>query len=99
MARPMGIQPGAALHNPLHAIVRWREDFQRMMSSRVIESQLGFGVTWYIGALTLGCFAIQVATGLLLMLYYHPSIPQGYADMRIWRLWFPPGICYAVCTA
>jgi len=82
MARPMGIQPGAALHNPLHAIVRWREDFQRMMSSRVIESQLGFRVTWYLGALTLGCFAIQVATGLLLMLYYHPSIPQAYADMK-----------------
>jgi quinol-cytochrome oxidoreductase complex cytochrome b subunit len=72
----------AGLHNPLHAIVRWREDFQRMMSARVIESQLGFRVTWYLGALTLGCFAIQVTTGLMLMLYYHPSIPQGYADMK-----------------
>src|SRR6202158_2318675 len=82
MAGPMGIQPGAALHNPLHAIVRWREDFQRMMSARGLESQLGFRVTWYLGALTLGCFTIQVSTGFLLMLYYHPSIPQGYADMK-----------------
>jgi quinol-cytochrome oxidoreductase complex cytochrome b subunit len=83
MARPIDISDrSAGRHNPLHAIVRWREDFQRMLSARVIESQLGFRVTWYLGALTLGCFTIQVATGLLLMLYYHPSIPQGYADMK-----------------
>jgi quinol-cytochrome oxidoreductase complex cytochrome b subunit len=82
VARTLGISQGANLHHPWHAIVRWREDFQRMMSARVLESQLGFGVTWYLGALTLGCFAIQVTTGLLLMLYYHPSIPQGYADMK-----------------
>ena len=83
MAKPLEISDSsAALRNPLHAIVRWREDFQRMLSARVIESQLGFRVTWYLGALTLGCFTIQVATGLLLMLYYHPSIPQGYADMK-----------------
>jgi quinol-cytochrome oxidoreductase complex cytochrome b subunit len=83
MARPIEVSDAnAGLHSPLHAIVRWREDFQRMLSARVIESQLGFRVTWYLGALTLGCFTIQVTTGLLLMLYYHPSIPQGYADMK-----------------
>jgi quinol-cytochrome oxidoreductase complex cytochrome b subunit len=48
----------------------------------VREPQLGFRVTWYLGALTLGTFTIQILTGLLLMLYYHPSIPQGYADMK-----------------
>src|ERR1035438_6509775 len=83
MARPVGVPDSSSgFHNPLHAIVRWREDFQRMMSARVIESQLGFRVTWYLGALTLGTFTIQIVTGLLLMLYYHPSIPQGYADMK-----------------
>jgi quinol-cytochrome oxidoreductase complex cytochrome b subunit len=53
-----------------------------MFAARVRESQLGFRVTWYLGALTLGTFAIQVITGMLLMLYYHPSIPQAYADMK-----------------
>ena len=53
-----------------------------MSAARVRESQLGFRVTWYLGALTLGTFAIQVITGMLLMLYYHPSIPQAYADMK-----------------
>lgn len=70
------------LRSPLHAVDRWRDDFRRMMSARVLESQLGFRKTWYLGALTLGAFTIQLCTGLLLMLYYHPSIPQGYADMK-----------------
>jgi quinol-cytochrome oxidoreductase complex cytochrome b subunit len=72
----------AHLHSPLHAIERWKGDFAKVMSARVLESQLGFRKTWYLGALTLGSFAIQLGTGLLLMLYYHPSIPQGYADMK-----------------
>jgi quinol-cytochrome oxidoreductase complex cytochrome b subunit len=53
-----------------------------MSNARVRESQLGFRVTWYLGALTLGTFTIQLLTGLLLMLYYHPSIPHAYADMK-----------------
>lgn len=70
------------IRNPLQAIAWWRHDFHRMFSARVREAQLGFRATWYLGALTLGTFTIQVSTGLLLMLYYHPSIPQGYADMK-----------------
>ena len=70
------------LHNPWDALDRWRTDFRRIFSARVLESQLGFRKTWYLGALTLGTFTIQISTGLLLMLYYHPSIPQGYADMK-----------------
>jgi len=70
------------LHSPLRAVERWRADFQGIFAARVLESQLGFRKTWYLGALTLGAFTIQISTGLLLMLYYHPSIPQGYADMK-----------------
>jgi quinol-cytochrome oxidoreductase complex cytochrome b subunit len=70
------------VRNPLIALARWRRELQEIFSARVRESQLGFRLTWYLGALTLGTFAIQVVTGILLMLYYHPSIPQGYADMK-----------------
>lgn len=84
MSRHATLQPpkDAPLHSPFHAIDRWRADFAKLMSDRVVESRLGFRKTWYIGALTLGAFTIQITTGLLLMLYYHPSIPQGYADMK-----------------
>jgi cytochrome b6 len=70
------------VRNPLEALARWGEEFKHMFMERVREPQLGFRHTWYLGALTLGCFAIQLSTGLLLMLYYHPSIPQAYADMK-----------------
>jgi cytochrome b6 len=70
------------VRNPLEAVARWGEEFKQMFMERVREPQLGFRYTWYLGALTLGCFTIQLSTGLLLMLYYHPSIPQAYADMK-----------------
>ena len=71
-----------SFRNPIHALARWREEFKEIFVARVRESQLGFRLTWYLGALTLGAFTIQLITGVLLMLYYHPSIPQGYADMK-----------------
>src|SRR5579863_8329724 len=71
-----------AFRNPLHALARWGQEFKEIFAARVRESQLGFRYTWYLGALTLGTFTIQLVTGVLLMLYYHPSIPQGYADMK-----------------
>ncbi|MFZ0416253.1 MAG: cytochrome b N-terminal domain-containing protein [Candidatus Acidiferrales bacterium] len=75
--------PGTtAIRNPIHALVRWRDEFKEIFAARVRERQLGFRRSWYLGALTLGCFSIQIITGLLLMLYYHPSIPQAYADMK-----------------
>jgi quinol-cytochrome oxidoreductase complex cytochrome b subunit len=70
------------LRSPFHALDRWKADFKSILSARALDSHLGFRKTLYLGALTLGTFTIQVLTGLLLMLYYHPSIPQGYADMK-----------------
>ena len=70
------------IRNPFIPLTRWAEELKEAMSARVREQQLGFRLTWYLGALTLGCFTIQIVTGIVLMLYYHPSIPQAYADMK-----------------
>src|ERR1700687_702589 len=75
-------QSSGAIRSPLIALARWREEFIEILSTRVRLSRLGFRQSWYLGPLTLGTFAIQLTTGVLLMLYYHPSIPQGYADMK-----------------
>jgi quinol-cytochrome oxidoreductase complex cytochrome b subunit len=82
MPKTVDAESSGAIRNPVRAMARWQEDFKQIFSARVREPQLGFRVTWYLGALTLGTFTIQILTGLLLMLYYHPSIPQGYADMK-----------------
>jgi quinol-cytochrome oxidoreductase complex cytochrome b subunit len=56
--------------------------FLHLFSTKVRRRMLGFNATWYLGALTFGTFLILVTTGILLMLYYHPSVPQAYADTK-----------------
>ncbi len=56
--------------------------FLHLFSTKVRTNVLQFRATWFLGALTGGTFAILTITGILLMLYYHPSAPQAYADMK-----------------
>ena len=56
--------------------------FLHLFSIKARKRVLEFSATWYLGALTFGTFLILVITGILLMLYYHPSVPQAYADMK-----------------
>jgi quinol-cytochrome oxidoreductase complex cytochrome b subunit len=56
--------------------------FLHLFAVKSRRRMLEFGTTWYLGALTFGTFLILVVTGILLMLYYHPSVPQAYADMK-----------------
>src|ERR1019366_4870733 len=66
--------------------------FLHLASVKVRRRALDFSVTWYLGTLSLGCFMILVATGILLMLYYHPSVPQAYADMKDLRFVVSAGV-------
>src|SRR5438445_9682262 len=56
--------------------------FLHLFSTKVRRRMLGFGASWYLGTLTFGTFLILIITGILLMLYYHPSVPQAYADTK-----------------
>lgn len=56
--------------------------FLHLFATKVRKRMVQFSATWYLGTLTLGTFLILVITGILLMLYYHPSVPQAYADMK-----------------
>src|ERR1051326_2527850 len=56
--------------------------FLHLFSTKVRTRVLSVRATWYLGTLTLGTFLILVATGIPLMLYYHPSAPQAYADTK-----------------
>ncbi len=74
-----GGQGASRLHNVLAV---QQNVFLHLFSAKARRRTLDFGVTWYLGALTFGTFAVLVITGILLMLYYHPSVPQAYADMK-----------------
>ncbi len=56
--------------------------FLHLFSVKMRRAALNVSVTWYLGTLSLATFLILVSTGIPLMLYYHPSVPQAYADMK-----------------
>jgi quinol-cytochrome oxidoreductase complex cytochrome b subunit len=73
---------GTGGSNLRRALAVQQNVFLHLFSVKVRKRALAFSVTWYLGALTFGSFIILVSTGILLMLYYHPSVPQAYADMK-----------------
>ena len=56
--------------------------FLHLFSTKVRTRMLSFSATWYLGTLTFGTFLILVGTGIPLMFYYHPSVPQAYTDTK-----------------
>src|SRR5579872_1905142 len=64
------------------SLVIQQDVFLHLFPTKVRRRMLNVGVTWYLGSLTFGTFLILVTTGILLMLYYHPSVPQAYADTK-----------------
>jgi quinol-cytochrome oxidoreductase complex cytochrome b subunit len=56
--------------------------FLHLASVKIRGKALSFRATWFLGTLSLGTFLILTTTGILLMLYYHPSVPQAYAYMK-----------------
>jgi cytochrome b6 len=69
----------STLHN---ALAIQQNVFLHLFPTKVRKRMLGLGATWYLGTLTLGTFIVLVVTGVLLMLYYHPSVPQAYSDVK-----------------
>lgn len=41
-----------------------------------------FTRTFYLGGISAATFFILIVTGVLLMFYYHPSVPRAYEDMK-----------------
>jgi cytochrome b6 len=73
---------GAGPSNLHRALSVQQNVFLHLSSVKIRRRSLAFRVTWFLGTLSLGGFLILVVTGILLMLYYHPSVPQAYADMK-----------------
>src|SRR5215469_4755250 len=66
--------------------------FLHLASVKVRKRSLTFRLTWFLGTLSVGTFAILVVTGIPLMLYYHPSVPQAYTDMNDLRFVVSAGL-------
>jgi cytochrome b6 len=73
---------GTGATNLRRALAVQQNIFLHLFSVKMRRAALNFSVTWYLGTLSLATFLILVGTGIPLMLYYHPSVPQAYADMK-----------------
>ncbi len=73
---------GTGATNLRRALAVQQNIFLHLFSVKMRRAALNFSVTWYLGTLSLATFLILVGTGVPLMLYYHPSVPQAYADMK-----------------
>jgi cytochrome b6 len=79
----------STLHN---ALAIQQNVFLHLFPTKVRKRMLSLGATWYLGTLTLGTFILLVVTGILLMLYYHPSVPQAYSDVKDLRFVVSSGL-------
>ncbi|MFQ5652498.1 MAG: cytochrome b N-terminal domain-containing protein, partial [bacterium] len=56
--------------------------FFHVFPVKVRRESLKFSATFYLGITAFALFVLLVITGIYLMLYYHPSVPQAYRDMK-----------------
>jgi quinol-cytochrome oxidoreductase complex cytochrome b subunit len=49
---------------------------------KVRERAIRFSYTFYLGTITFSLFIVLAVTGVLLMLYYQPAIPNAYHNMK-----------------
>lgn len=73
---------GIPTNNYRRSLIILNNFFLHFHSAKVKKSTLRFSTTFYLGGLSFGLFVVLVVTGIYLMLYYHPSIPMAYRDMK-----------------
>ena len=49
---------------------------------KVREKAIRFTYTFYLGMISFFLFLVLIITGIMLMLYYQPAIPQAYENMK-----------------
>jgi quinol-cytochrome oxidoreductase complex cytochrome b subunit len=73
---------GVADTNRNRSLVIFESLFLHVHPVKVRERTLRFRHTYWAGGVTLVSSLVLIATGILLMFYYHPSVPQAYRDMK-----------------
>ena len=83
---------GPALTNRTRSLAIFGNLFLHVLPVKVREKSLRVRGTYYLGSFSFCLFSILSVTGVLLMLYYHPAVPQAYRDMKDLRFVVSNGI-------
>jgi quinol-cytochrome oxidoreductase complex cytochrome b subunit len=76
------VRHGLRPTNRNRAMLVMENVFLHLHSTKVRRRTLELSSTYYLGAISLILLVVLTATGVYLMLYYHPSVPQAYDDMK-----------------
>jgi cytochrome b6 len=83
---------GPALTNRTRSLAIFGNIFLHFVPAKVREKSLRVRATYYLGSISFLLFGILTLTGILLMFYYHPAVPQAYNDMKDLRFVVSSGI-------
>ncbi len=83
---------GPARTNRTRSLAVFGNLFLHMLPVKVREKSLRVRATYYLGSFSFVLFAVLVITGVLLMFYYHPAVPQAYRDMKDLRFVVSNGV-------
>jgi quinol-cytochrome oxidoreductase complex cytochrome b subunit len=83
---------GPARTNRSRSIAVFGNLFLHVLPVKVREQSLRVRATYYLGSFALFLFILLTVTGILLMFYYHPAVPQAYDDMKDLRFVVSNGI-------
>ena len=76
------VRHGVADTNRNRSLIVFENLFLHVHPVKVREKTLRLIHTYWLGGISLTCALVLIATGILLMFYYHPSVPQAYRDMK-----------------
>jgi cytochrome b6 len=83
---------GPALTNRTRSIAVFGNLFLHWLPVKVREKSLRVRASYYLGSISFLLFIVLTVTGVLLMFYYHPAVPQAYRDMKDLRFVVSSGI-------
>ena len=83
---------GPALTNRTRSLAVFGNIFLHFLPAKVRHKSLRVRATYYLGSISFLLLAILAITGILLMFYYHPAVPQAYRDMKDLRFVVSSGI-------
>ncbi len=83
---------GPARTNRTRSLAVFGNLFLHALPVKVRERSLRVRATYYLGSFSFLLFLVLTITGILLMLYYHPAVPQAYRDMKDLRFVVSSGV-------
>lgn len=83
---------GPALTNRTRSLAVFGNLFLHFLPVKVRERSLRVRASYYVGSISFLLFVLLAVTGVLLMFYYHPAVPQAYRDMKDLRFVVSNGV-------